>query len=91
MLADPKVLAGFGLNRGKGSIWRAIRSATLDYLLPAVPGHFGDQYRPFDAGLNDLDALSTSELFRKDGASAGALSFIGGRGSALYPSGMRRS
>ena len=44
---------------------------------------FKDEYRPFDAGLNDLDGLSTTELFRKDGASAAALAFIGGNGSAL--------
>ena len=33
--------------------------------------------------MNALDALSTTELFKKDGASAGALGFIGGQGSAL--------
>ncbi len=44
---------------------------------------FRDEYRPFDAGLNHLDQLSTTDLFRKDGASAGALEFIGGSGSAL--------
>jgi monoamine oxidase len=44
---------------------------------------FQDEYRPFDAGLNDLDRMTTTELFRKDGASAAALSLIGGDGSAL--------
>jgi monoamine oxidase len=52
------------------------------YYAPYVDS-FRDEYRPFDAGLNHLDQLSTTDLFRKDGASAGALAFIGGRGSAL--------
>ena len=85
MLADQKVLAGFGLNRRE-----------LDYLkthpFPELAGlyyapymdAFRDEYRPFDAGLNHLDQISTADLFRKDGASAGALEFIGGGGSALY-------
>ena len=85
MLADQKVLAGFGLNRRE-----------LDYLkthpFPELAGlyyapymdAFRDEYRPFDAGLNHLDQISTADLFRKDGASAGALNFIGGGGSALY-------
>ena len=85
MLADQKVLAGFGLNQRE-----------LDYLkthpFPELAGlyyapymdKFQDEYRPFDAGLNHLDQISTADLFRKDGASAGALAFIGGGGSALY-------
>jgi monoamine oxidase len=31
-----------------------------------------------------LDNISTTELFKKDGASAGALNFVGGGGSALH-------
>lgn len=85
MLADQKALAGFGLNQRE-----------LDYLkthpFPELAGlyyapyvdKFQDEYRPFDAGLNHLDQISTADLFRKDGASPGALAFIGGGGSALY-------
>ena len=84
MLADPKVLAGFGLNQREvryladHPFWDLASLYYQPYL-----DSFSDEYRPFDAGLNALDALSTTELFKKDGASAGALGFIGGRGSAL--------
>ena len=84
MLADRKVLASFGLNS------RELAYLT-DHPFPELAGlyfapyvdSFADEYRPFDAGLNALDKLTTTELFRKDGASAGALRFIGGGGSAL--------
>ncbi len=84
MLADRKVLAGFGLNKRE-----------IDYIVanswPELAGlyygpyldSFHDEYKPFDAGLNHLDKLTTTELFKKDGASAGALQHIGGSGSAL--------
>ena len=84
MLADRKVLATLGLNR------REIEYLTQHpfpelaslYFAPYLDS-FQDEYRPFEAGLNALDRISTTELFRKDGASAAALEFIGGRGSAL--------
>lgn len=84
MLADPKVLEGLGLNR------REIEYVKV-HTLPELAGlyyapyldSFRDEYRPFDAGLSQLDQISTAELFRKDGASAGALALIGGGGSAL--------
>ncbi len=84
MLADPKVLEGFGLNRREVAYlathaWPELASL---YYAPYLDS-FRDEYRPFDAGLNHLDQLSTTELFRKDGASAGALALIGGSGSAL--------
>lgn len=84
MLADRRVLTGLGLNS------REVRHlarhpfpelATL-YFAPYVDA-FEDEYRPFDAGLTHLDALSETELLRRDGASAAALTFIGGTGSAL--------
>jgi monoamine oxidase len=85
MLADPKVLEGFGLNRREVEYLRTHPFPELSglYYAPYLDG-FRDEYRPFDAGLNHLDQISTAELFRKDGASAGALAFIGGGGSALY-------
>jgi monoamine oxidase len=84
MLADAKVLAELGLNRREIDYLRRHPFAELAslYFAPYVDS-FKDEYRPFDAGLNDLDRLSRTELFRKDGASAAALDFIGGRGSAL--------
>jgi monoamine oxidase len=84
MLADPKVLGSFGLNAREVEYLRNHPFWDLAslYYKPYLDS-FADEYRPFDAGLNDLDRLSTSDLFKKDGASSGALSFIGGSGSAL--------
>ncbi len=85
MLADPKVLAAFGLNRREIEYVKTHSFPELAglYYAPYLD-NFQDEYRPFDAGLNHLDQVSTADLFRKDGASAGALQFIGGGGSALY-------
>lgn len=84
MLADPKVLESFGLNRREVEYLKTHPFPELAslYYAPYVD-NFRDEYRPFDAGLDGLDRLSLTELFRRDGASAGALSFIGGGGSAL--------
>jgi monoamine oxidase len=84
MLADPKVLGAMGFSTrevqylASHPFWDLASLYYKPYL-----DDFSDEYRPFDAGLNRLDALSTSELFRKDGASPAALAFIGGGGSAL--------
>ena len=85
MLADPKVLAGFGLNEREVQYltqhpWWDF--ASLYY--QAYLDRFKDEYRPFDAGLGALDTVSTHDLFLKDGASRAALRFIGGSGSALH-------
>ena len=84
MLADPKVLEGLGLNRREIAYLADNPFPELAglYFAPYVDS-FADEYKPFDAGLNDLDRVSTTELFRKDGASPAALGFIGGSGSAL--------
>ncbi len=85
MLADPKVLAGFGLNqrevrvprrRIRSGIWRLsttgrISTASATSTVLSTPGWTrSTRCRP-------------TELFTKDGASPAALGFIGGRGSAL--------
>jgi monoamine oxidase len=84
MLADANVLAGFGLNRREVEflVSHPFPELASLYYAPYLDS-FRDEYRPFDAGLNHLDQLSATDLFRKDGASAGALAFIGGSGSAL--------
>jgi monoamine oxidase len=84
MLADPKVLRSFGFNRREVEYLTTHPFPELAslYYRPYLDS-FEDEYRPFDAGLNRLDELTTADLFEKDGASAGALKFIGGGGSAL--------
>ncbi len=53
------------------------------YFRPYVE-RFKNQSRPFDVGLNYLDQMTVSDLLRKDGASAAAISFFGSPGSALH-------
>ena len=45
---------------------------------------FADEYRPFDAGLNDLDRLSVTAFLKKQGASSAAISFLGSNASTLH-------
>ena len=84
MLADPKVLHTLGLNSREVAYLAEHPFPELAglYFAPYLDS-FEDEYRPFAAGLNALDRMSETELFRKDGASAAALNFIGGTGSAL--------
>jgi monoamine oxidase len=84
MLSDRKVLEALGLNRREVDYLTEHPFPELAslYFAPYVDS-FENEYRPFDAGLNHLDGLTTTELFRNDGASPAALTFIGGHGSAL--------
>ena len=84
MFADRKVLGTLGLNRREVDYLTTHPFPELAslYFAPYVD-RFEDEYRPFDAGLNSLDQITATDLFRKDGASAAALAFIGGSGSAL--------
>ena len=52
------------------------------YYRPYVD-QFADEYKPFDARLDHLDAMTLSQLLQKDGASPRALALFGGGGSAL--------
>ncbi len=84
MLADRQVLSKLGLNPREVDYLTTHPFPELAslYFAPYVD-RFADEYRPFDAGLDELDKITATELFRKDGASAAALTFIGGSGSAL--------
>jgi monoamine oxidase len=84
-LADPKILAGFGFNAREIAFLR--QNPWWDfpslYLNPYLDS-FHDEYKPFEAGLNQLDDVSFNEVLKKDGASAAAIEFIGSGGSALH-------
>jgi monoamine oxidase len=84
MLADRTVLDSLGLNRREVDYLTKHPFPELAslYFAPYVD-RFEDEYRPFDAGLNALDEISSKDLFRRDGASPAALGLIGGSGSAL--------
>jgi monoamine oxidase len=84
MLADPKVLTSFGLNAREIAYLKDHPFWDLAslYYAPYLSA-FHDEYQPFGVGLDRLDHTTTTAVFQKDGASAGALEFIGGSGSAL--------
>ena len=84
MLADPKVLTSFGLNAREIAFLKDHPFWDLAslYYAPYLSA-FHDEYQPFGVGLDRLDHTTTTAVFQKDGASAGALEFIGGSGSAL--------
>lgn len=83
MLADLNVLKTLGFNQpeteylARHAWWEL---PTL-YFAPYVDS-FGDEYRPFDAGLNHLDQVTVTDVLKKDGASATAIRFIGGADSS---------
>lgn len=83
-LADATVLAGFGFNRREIAFLASQPFPELRalYFAPYVDA-FEDEYRPFDAGLDRLDAMTVTELLRGDGASPAALEMFGGSSSAL--------
>jgi monoamine oxidase len=84
MLADPTVLGRMGFNAREIAFLKDHPFPELAalYYAPYVDD-FPDEYKPFDAGLTHLDAMTTTALFQKDGASPAALRFTGGSGSAL--------
>ncbi len=84
-LAHPKVLAAFGFNKREIDYlehhpWWDLPSLYLKPYLDSFP----DEYKPFDAGLNDLDEVTFNDVLKKDGASAATLQFAGNEGSALH-------
>lgn len=86
MLADPAVLKNFGFNEREIQFlsahpWYELKSLFLN----SYPGKFTDPYQPFGAGYDELDTIPISDIYKKEGASEGALRFLGGRNtSALY-------
>ncbi len=85
MLADRTTLGKLGLNQREVDfvVRRSWPELGMLYLGPYLDS-FGDERRPFDAGLNDLDKITVSDLLQKDGASAAAIEFSGGSSSALH-------
>ena len=86
MLADPKVLSGFGFNPREIAFlarepWWKLPEI---YYAPYMDA-FKDEYRPFDAGPRTTSIRSRcTQVLQKDGASPGFLRFFGdAHGSAL--------
>jgi len=84
-LANPQILSSFGFNQREIDYlrqhpWWDFASLYLNPYLASFP----DEYKPFDAGLNNLDDVSFTDLLKKDGASATAIELVGNGGSALH-------
>ena len=85
-LQNPNVLKALGFNQREVQslarhAWWELPSLYFDPVLDK----FTDEYRPFDAGLNDLDHLGMDQWLKQQGASASAIRYIGGTGvSALH-------
>src|SRR2546423_3813451 len=86
MLADPAILKRFGFNE------KEIKYLTVNpwwnfqslFTKPYVD-KFTDEYQPFNVGYDHLDKIPFSDIFKKEGASKAALSFLGGNdSSALF-------
>jgi monoamine oxidase len=78
MLADPATLTGLGFNGREARFlsqhpWYELESF---YLRPYVD-RLEDPYRPFGSGLDDLDKIPISDIYRKEGASQAAINFFG--------------
>lgn len=86
MLADPKILAKLGFNSREVRYlsrhpWYELNRLYLGHYLDA----FHDEYHPFGVGYDDLDKVSIADLYKRGGASATALNYLGGEHtSALY-------
>jgi monoamine oxidase len=81
---DPKVLAEFGFNQKEIRFVSHHHWGEFPILyLGRYLDRFKDEYRPFDAGLNYLDQMTLADFLKKEGASMGAIKFIGGSASML--------
>jgi len=85
-LKDPAVLKGFGFNEREVEFL----SQHPMYELPAFfvkkyLDKFADPWQPFGVGYDEYDKISIADIYKKEGASAGALRFLGGKyTNALY-------
>jgi monoamine oxidase len=86
MLRDPAVLTKFGFNEKEVKFLSQNPFYALSSLyIKPYTSKFTDLYKPFGIGLDDLDNVPIADVFKKEGASAAALKFLGGGyTSALY-------
>jgi len=86
MLAEPATLSTLGFNSREIRFlsrrpWYELQGL---YLRPYVD-RIKDPYHPFGIGLDDLDNIPVTEIYRREGASQAAIDWLGdGRTSALY-------
>lgn len=85
-LKDPAVLRGFGFNDREVEFLTKHPMYELRTLfLKKYADVFTDPYQPFGVGYDAYDNMAIAEGYKKEGASAAALRFLGGRHeNALY-------
>ena len=83
MLADPVVLRKLGFNEKEVSYLSKNHFGELEtlYIKPYL-NKFNDEYQPFNVGYDHLDTIPIADIYKKDGASATALGFLGGKNSS---------
>lgn len=86
MLAHRATLAGLGFNSREieflsGHPWYELQGLYLDHYVAKVT----DPYQPFGAGVDELDQIPITDIYKKEGASQAAINYLGGEHtSALY-------
>lgn len=86
MLRNPDVLKTFDLNEREIDFltknpWTDLKLLFIEPYLK----NFTDEYQPFGVGYDDYDTIPMSDIYKKEGASPGALKLLGGNNtSALY-------
>jgi monoamine oxidase len=86
MMKEPAVLAKFGFNEKEIKfLSQNPMYALSDFYLKPYLSKFTDPYQPFGVGYDDYDQIAIAEIYKKEGASPGALKFLGGSTTnALY-------
>lgn len=86
MLKDPVELKKMGFNERESGFLSKNSFPELPRLyIDKYLDKFTDEYQPFGVGLDDLDKVPMSDIYKKEGASKTALEFLGGKGaSALF-------
>jgi monoamine oxidase len=83
---DPVVLKGFGFNEREVAFLTEHPMHELPaFFVQKYVKNFLDPFQPFGVGHDDLDKVSIASVYAKEGASAAALRFLGGKyTNALY-------
>ncbi|MGH9588721.1 MAG: flavin monoamine oxidase family protein [Acidobacteriaceae bacterium] len=86
MLANSATLTTLGFNTREVQFlskhpWYELQNFYLEPYIAKIP----DPYHPFNQGLEDLDKIPISDIYKKEGASQAAINYLGGEHvSALY-------
>lgn len=86
MLAEPATLASLGFNSREVQFlskhpWYELQNFYLQHYIDKIK----DPNQPFGAGLDDLDKIPITDIYKKEGASPAAINYLGEEHtSALY-------